>query len=67
MLTIQVSSEKTTGKMGRKTTEWTFPTSNKQDLTRENLAMAKGKFKRETQSFLIAAQYNAIRTMSKQV
>ena len=37
--------------------------TNKQYFTRQNLDMAKkGNFKRETESLLIAAQNNAIRT-----
>ena len=49
--------------MGRKTILWAFETTNKQHLTRENLNLGKkGNFKRETESRLIAAQNNIIRT-----
>ena len=43
--------------MGRKITVWTFQTTNKRNLIRENLDITK---KRE--SILIAAQNNVIRT-----
>ena len=49
--------------MERKTTEWTFQGTKKQNLIQENLDMAKkGNFKRETESLLQAAQINTIRT-----
>ena len=47
--------------MGRKTTVRTFQVPNKQNLTWEDLAMAK-KGKSFWESLLIAAQNNAIRT-----
>ena len=48
--------------MERKTTLWEFKTTNKH-LTRQNLTwLRKGKFKRETESLLMAAQNSAIRT-----
>ena len=50
-------------KIGWKTTVWIFQASNKRNVTQEDLDMAKkGHLKRETESFLIAAQNNAIRT-----
>ena len=49
--------------MGRKITVWTFQATNKRNLTRTWLR--KGNFKRETESHLIAAQNNAIRTTDK--
>ena len=43
--------------MGRKTILWTFQATNKENLTRENLGMArKGNLKREIESLLIAAE-----------
>ena len=49
--------------MGRKTTGWIFQATNKRNLTREGLDMAKkNKLKNETESLLIAAQNNTIRT-----
>ena len=47
--------------MGRKTNIWAFQTTNKQHLTRENMDLSKKRV-RETESLLIAAQNNAIRT-----
>ena len=49
--------------MGRKTTPWTFWASNKQHLTPENLDVTKkGNLPRGTESRLIAAQNNTLRT-----
>ena len=44
--------------MGRKTTAWIFQVTNKGNLTPEDLE----NLKRETESLLIAAQNNTIRT-----
>ena len=50
-------------KIGRKTTVWTFLKTNKQHLTRETwILLRKRNLKRETESLLITAQNNAIRT-----
>ena len=49
--------------MVRKKTVWTFQVINKPNFTWENLDMAKkGNLKRETESLLMPAQNNAIRT-----
>ena len=52
--------------IGRKTTIRIFQTTNCRNLTRENLDIAKkretGNLRRETESLIIAAQNNAIRT-----
>ena len=50
--------------MGRKTNVWTLQAANWENLTREDMDMAKkGNLERETESLLIAAQNNAaIRT-----
>ena len=50
--------------MGRKTTEWTFQVTNKRNLTREDLDIAKkGKpSEKETESLLIATKNIAIGT-----
>ena len=49
--------------MERKTTVWLFQMINWQNLTPEDLDMTtKGNFNQETESLLIAAQNNAIRT-----
>ena len=50
-------------KMGRKTNMWTLQLTNKWNLTQENWSMAKkSKTFRGTESLLIAAQNNFIRT-----
>ena len=49
-------------KREKKTTVWTFQATNKQNLTQENVDIAKGNFKRESEYLLIAAQNNVIRT-----
>ena len=51
-------------KWWKKTNLWPLLTTNKHHLTRENLDLAKGKknLKLVTESLLIAAQANAIRT-----
>ena len=52
--------------MGRKTAVLIFQATNKRNLTQENLNIVKKEnLKRETESLLIAAQNNTIRTMSK--
>ena len=49
--------------MGRKETIFTFYSTNKRKLTREDLDMAeKGNLKIETDSLLIAAQNHTIKT-----
>ena len=54
-------------KMGTKTIVWTFQATNRK-ISHEKIwiCQRKGSLKRETESLLIAAQNNAIRTMSKQ-
>ena len=47
--------------MGSKTILWTLQATNKQNLTRENMAK-KVNLQKETESLLIAAQNNTIRT-----
>ena len=48
--------------MGRKTTVWIFQATNKRNMAREKLDVAKkGNLKRETLSLAIAAQNNATR------
>ena len=44
------------------TTVWIFQVTNKQNLRQEDLDMAKN-LQRETESLLIAAQNNAIKTI----
>ena len=49
-------------KMGRKTTVWTFQTTNKRNLSIGNLAIAQGNLKRGIEPLLIAEQNNGMRT-----
>ena len=50
-------------KMGRKTAVWLLPETNKRNFTEGTWTwLRKGNLKRETESFLIAARNNAIRT-----
>ena len=49
--------------MRRKATEWIFQATNKRNITREPWTwLRKRNLKRETESFLITAQNNTIRT-----
>ena len=53
--------------MGRKTTVWIFQATNRGNLTQEDLGIITvGNHKRETESFLVAAQNNSIKTNNVQ-
>ena len=50
-------------KIARKTTVWAFQATNKRNLIRETWTFVRNRhFKQETESLLLAAQNNAIRT-----
>ena len=60
---MDISRDKPVKYHTRKTTVWIFQATNKRNLSREDLVMAKkGNLTRETKSLLITVQNNAIRT-----